>query len=263
MDLASDATVKNPYPLVLLFTNAEGNAVFADQNYLRLSGESAETLSGKPLHRILPLDPHATEQLVEMVRHSGHIDGMPIPVRTASGALWLSNCAAVAAHDEYDDFIGVDLVLRQASFPTEGMGSKLLTHVDVLRTYAGILVNEGSLHESRTFIQSYLAAQIGTLQIMLARIGGPAARLTLEHIANQAAERHALPLSLYNGYLIFFRKEIGLQDYRIFLDTAIRYAVDVLGERNVKREMLALDRSIAPGTLELIAPISPRTFLAR
>ncbi len=231
MDLASDATVKSPYPSVLLFTNAEGNVVFADQNYLHVSGESAGVLNGEPLHRALPLDPHTTQQLVEMVRRSGHVDGMPIPVRTASGALWLSSCVAVAAHDEYDDFIGVDLVLRQTSFPTGDKRSRLLTHADVLRTYAEILVNEGSLHESRTFIQSYLAAQIGTLQIMLARIAGPAARITLERIANQTAERHALPLSIYNGHLIFFKKDIGLQGYRTFLDTAIRYAVDVLSVR--------------------------------
>ena len=170
----------------------------------------------------------------------------------------------LSAIDENGNFLGMDLVLKKPGKP-EGMADAAMnftTHSDVIEAYVEMEMNSRNPVQPRTFTQSYLVVQFNILQIMLARIVGPASRQAFESIVNSTASSMGLPISMEKGNLIFSKKDIDIQGYRSLLQTASNYAVIVVGKSIVKREMLLVDKFVGRGTLELISQMNLRLFSA-
>ena len=261
MDLPGMAETQSLNSLALMFTNTSGQVIFADRNYLRITGTSAvRIVAGEPLQQILPIEPRSAAPLADMLRRRDLIEPVSISIRSATGAVWQSSTTAIGVQDEKGNFIGTDLALVGASSsdPAASPVPQLLTHADVLKAYVGMVFSEGNLLKSRTFIQSYVISQLEVMQIMLARIGGPTIRLAFENVISNTAKSTSLPILMKNGHMEFSRKDIGLQSYRAFLLSAISYAVDVIGRHLVQQEMLAVDRFMGPGTFELISQMDIR-----
>lgn len=263
MNQTDTLTVENTDTLAFIFTNAGGNVIFADRGYLQLIGDSSNrSISGDMLNTILPISAESANQLMAMTRRSLHLDQMAIPIHTVDGITLRSNCTATAALDEKGNFIGTDLVLEIPPVEEAGFAAKFQTHSDVVKAFVENVMSEGHRQYSRTFFQSYLAAQVEVIQILLSRISGLAARNALETVVNEAAKSKALPISMRYGHLEFERKDINIQGYRSFINSLVEYAVDVLGRQAVKREVLMVDKFIGSRTLELITQMDLRIFLA-
>jgi len=248
--------------LAFIFTNASGNVIFADRGYLQLIGDlSDRSVSGEQLGNILNVDSESAEKLVANTWRSRRLDQLGIPIHTMDGTILNSMGTSIATRDESGSIIGIDLVLNLSPIPTEANAAPIQTHADVVKAFVENTMVEGGRQYSRTFLQSYLVAQVEVIQILLSRISGVAARNAFEMVVNNVAKSKALPISMQCGHLEFYRKDINIQDYRGFINSIIGYAVDVLGRQVVKREVLMVDKFIGSGTLELISQMDLRIFL--
>jgi hypothetical protein len=237
-----------------IFTNARGNVVFTDDSFLAVSGQPAEIrVSGNSLQDLLTVDMGFAARMLETIKHDGAMEGFHLPIREIDGIVEEANCSGVAVVDENGNFIGADLVL--------GSVLQFQNHSDVIKSYVDRILNEGNRLESRTFIQSYIAAQFDALQILLARIVGPAARHAFEVIVNNTAVSNAIALSMHNGRIEFTQRNIDIQRYRSLLKTSVTYAVNVMGRKKAKREVLLVDRCIGSGTLDLITQMDLQIFM--
>lgn len=265
MDQSTNTENQSDYSLALIFTNSSGNVIFSDQKFIRVLGDMSErVLSGVPLRNILPMDPRTESQLIEAVKQKSIIEDMAVSYRTAAGITVQSGSTILSVIDENRNFLGMDLVLNYVSLPDNKSSNapKILTHSDVIKAYVEMEMNSRNPSQPRTYTQSYLVAQFNVLQIMLARIAGPATRLTFEKIANSTASSIGLPIYMEKGCLNFTKKDINIQGYRSLLQTTVNYAVNAVGKNIVKREMLQVDKFVGHGTLELISQMDLRIFSA-
>jgi len=265
MDQPNNPESQMDNSLAFIFTNSRGIAFFTDLNFMRMLGNPAAQInSGVSLSHILLMDLRTEGQLIESVKQKAKPEHLPLPFRTAFGNVIETNGTVVPALDENRNFLGLDLVLtnppKAGQIP--GQTTPILTHADVIRAYVEMEMNLRDADRPRTYIQSYLVTQFNVVQIMLARIGGPGSRLIFERIANNTASSMGLPISMENGHLNFSKKDINIQGYRSLLQTAMNYAVDVVGKNIVKKEMLLVDKFVGHGTLELISQMDLRIFLA-
>ena len=264
MNGIDESAIKFVDPFAFIFTNAGGNVIFTDNTYLKITGDSSSrVIPGDSLQNILPLDSGFVTRMIEAIKQKNRLEQLDLPIRSIYGSMEESTCTGIAALDENGNFIGIDLILNnsRAAGQKSNPGSPFQTHSDVLRCYVEKVLNEGNLLKSRTFIQSYIVAQFDTIQILLSRIVGPAARQAFELITNHTAKSNAIPLFMKNGRLEFNQRNIDIQGYRNLLKTSVTYAVHVLGRQIVKREMLSVDKYIGSGTLDLITQMDLRVFL--
>jgi hypothetical protein len=252
-------------PLTFLFTNSQGNVIFADKKFIDVFWDkSANILGGEQLRNILIMDSKTENQLIEAIKQKSIVENMTVTYSTAAGDTVKSDSTILADIDENGNFMGMDIVLHHMSPPNHlsDNPTKIMTHSDVIKAFVEMEMNSRNPLQPRTYIQSYLVAQFNVLQIVLARIGGPATRLVFEKLANSTARSMELPIFMEKGNLNFSKKDIDIQGYRSLLQTTSNYAAIVVGRNIVKREMLLVDKFVGRGTLELISQMDLRIFSA-
>ena len=252
-----------PNPLAILFTNAGGKVVFTNRNFLMLTEETASrAVAGEQLQSILPVESQSVSKIISVITGRGFIDRIPVSVMTTSGKTLPVLFSGVAAYGAKRDYIGADIFLHKRFTPASPDSPTVpaLRHTAVLKVY----VNEvfaGTRTQGSTFIQAYLVSQIEVLQVLLARMGGPEARNTLERTVNEVLDRHAVPAHMQNGYLEFHQKSIDISIYRLVLRAAIQYARDAIGQRVVGQEMTKVDSQLDRGLLQLLTQMDMRPTL--
>ena len=250
-------------PLAIIFTNAGGKVVFANRNFLHLTEASAErAVSGEQLHAILPIESRPMATIIAIITGSGFIDKLPVSVRTANGGTIPVLFSGVAAYSASGDYIGADIFLHRRFIPADPNSPTVpaLKHTAVLKTYMAEIF-AGTRTQGYTFIQAYVVGQIEVLQVLLARMGGPESRNTLERIINEILRKYAVPASMKSGYLEFHQKSIDISIYRLVLQAAIRYARDSIGQRIVGQEMMKVDNQLDQGLLQLLTQMDMRPTL--
>ena len=163
--------------MAFIFTNAAGNVIFADRGYRQLTGDSSSrTISGDLLKNILLINTESVDRLLTTTRKTRQLQNLDIPIRSADGKTIRTNGTSIATINETNNFLGIDLVLRTSPAVPSDDATKIQNHADVLKILVENIMNEGSKQYSRTYLQSYLVAQIESIQILLSRINGLAAR---------------------------------------------------------------------------------------
>ena len=248
-------------PLAILFTNSGGRVIFANRNFLDMAEETpSKTVSGEQrLEAILPIEPRTMSKIISVLSGSGFIDRMPVSMLTTTGKPLSVLFSGVAAFGAKGDYIGADIfLLRQFTpAPPDSPTVPALRHTAILKMYVAE-VFAGTRSQGHTYMQGYVVAQIEVLQVLLARMGGPEARNTLERTVNEVLARHAVPARMKNGYLEFDQKSIDISIYRVVLQAAIRYARDAIGQRVVGQEMLKVDSQLDAGLLQLLTQMDLR-----
>ena len=247
--------MQESYSPAMVFTSRVGQLVFVNRKFARLVGDTRSGTMGS-LQDVLPIPSNSFNQLIETVQNSsnGQTAHFPVSMPTPQGQIWKSNCSAVAAFDIQGAIIGIDLVLADAVPPAvEGTIPGVQTHSDTVMNYVQDVFNESKVRQSATFTQSYLIAHLEVLQILLARMAGPATRPAFEQIINITAHDYLIPCVIQLGHLTFTEKNIDIQKYIVLLKTAASYAINVLGRQTVKQEMLRVDQFIEPGLLQLVS----------
>jgi hypothetical protein len=258
---ATESALFRLNPIAMLFTNSAGRVVFANRNFLRLTRQAASRMvAGESLDAFLPVDPQSAAKVIYAIGQSGYVDNLPMSVSTITGSIIPAMCSGAAARDEKGVFIGADIILNShPMIPSPVQGILAPKHTDVLHAYVSEVFAGASRAPANTFIQSYVMAQVDMLQVLLARMGGPEMRNTLERILNETAVRNDIPANMEDGYLAFTHKPMHFSVYNALLRAVMGYAVIAIGQRMVKREMQAVDRYVDPGLLELLTQMDLRT----
>jgi hypothetical protein len=251
--------LQDPYSPAMVFTSRAGQVVFLNRKIVRLFGNAISIQSaGVPLQKILPVLPKSVDQLINSIQKNGYGFNAQFPVSMPilEGKTWKSTCKASATFDAKGEMIGIDLVLETAN-PTTSIEINPAgqTHAQVVMLYAKDVLDESRAQQSGTYIQSYLIAQLEVMQIMLARVGGPASRTSLEHTIARTANQYVIPCNILNGHITFTEKNIDIQKYSVLVQSAIRYAIDVVGKQIVKQEMMTVDKFFEPGLLQLVSQL--------
>jgi len=223
-------------PLGLLYTDAEGQVVFANWHFYHMMNYDRDhEIIGKPVHEALRIDRKTAATLLATGRQSTAPTTLfELPGATASGEDILCSCEA--AYDDRQNFIGTNLHLALAS-----SGDYIGTEPD-----------------PKVVLHTYITFQINALQVALARMAGQRVHDALEDIVNEMAQRYGWSISIRDGLL-----SSGLDDaqadvaayanaYRALLAKVVDYATNVVGPHLVGREMQAVDDKIAPQALDLV-----------
>jgi len=244
--------------LSLLFTDSQGNVVFADRNFARLVHHLHDrfTLRG-PLHKVLGIGKDSADEMLANVKTNGLVTGHTVEAHTRSGALKPMWGASVATYDEKSDFIGADLII---SNEVGGPHANVLftNHIDVLTVHIQQTMAESRTVHRQTYIQAYMGAQLNVLQVLLARLAGPLIRDVMEAQLARQCENASWPMSVKDGELTFTRPNAPFQVYGDFQRMAIDYATGVVGRKVVSRELAILDSQLDPGTLDLVTQLGLR-----
>lgn len=264
MSAPAAVRIQDPYSPAMVFTSRAGQVVFVNRKFTRLFGNMASIQSGgASIQTILPIQPKSVDQLINSIQINGYGFNaqFPVSIPIFEGKNWESTCNASAAFDAKGGMIGIDLVLETVNPTTSTeLTPAGQTHSQVVMHYAKDVLDESKAQQSGTYIQSYLIAQLEVMQIMLARVGGPASRLSLEQIVTKTAKQYVIPCSILNGHITFAEKNIDIQKYSVLVQSAIRYAIDVVGKQIVKQEMMTVDKFFEPGLLQLVSQLDLKTI---
>jgi hypothetical protein len=251
-------------PLAILFTNAGGRVVFANRNFLHLTeDEPSRAVAGEQLDAILPIESRSAAKIISVITFGGFIDKLPVSLFTTTGRKLPVLFSGVGAYGIKGDYIGADIFLYKRFTPAapDSPTVPALRHTGVLKTYVGEIFT-GTRAQGNTFMQAYVVAHIEMLQVLLARMGGPEARNTLERVVNEIMIGHSIPARMKNGYLEFDRKTMDISVYRFILQAAIRYATTTISQRIVGQEMLKVDNQMDSGLLQLLTQMDLRPTVA-
>jgi hypothetical protein len=251
-------------PLAILFTNASGCVVFANRNFLHLTEDvPSRAVAGEQLSAILPIESRSAAKIFSVITNGGFIDKLPVSLLTTTGRILPTLFSGFAAYGTQGDYIGADIFLHKQFTPAapDSPTVPALRHTGVLKIYVGETFSR-TRAQGNTFMQAYVVSQIEMLQVLLARMGGPEARNTLERIVNEIMVGHSIPAQMKNGYLEFAQKSLDISAYRFILQTAIRYATTAIGRRIVGQEMLKVDSQMDSGLLQLLTQMDLRPTVA-
>lgn len=234
--------------------------IFTNRNFLSLTEEKAtQFVSGQRLEDLLLIDSRSAEKIISIIASGGMVEKLPITLTTTSEKALPVLLSGVATYGARGNFIGADLWLQKQIVETSPDSPTIptLRHTGVLRVYVDEVFSE-TRSRRQTFMQAYVMAQVEMLQVLLARMGGPEARNTLERMVNEILGKHGIPALMQNGYLEFQQTSLDISVYRLILRVAIHYSTTVIGQRLVGQEMLKIDSQMDSGVLQLITQMDLR-----
>jgi hypothetical protein len=230
--------------LCLVFTDARGRVVFADNSFIELiRRDGSAPLVGEPLHRVLGSGPQHISQLIAEVARLGYVHHQVIESQGIDGHPINIACTGVATYDDHGAFIGADLTLCDVTHhaPTD---AHIADHGDILSARIKAIqgeVDRQRVEEVETFVRSYFTAQVSALQVLLARMGGTRVREMVETLVNQAAQKQSWPVQMHDGHVIVKDEGLPLEAYAVLLDCVIDYGASIIGQQTIVHEMQAVD----------------------
>jgi hypothetical protein len=232
-----------------LFTNNLGQVIFVDQAFLQLMGyPEAGVIAGEPLYKVLGLDQPIAQRLFEHVLKTGHVDNELVELRKPIGTALRMFCSGVATYDSGGSFRGADLTLHQApaSGKVQAQPSSRAETVDTA------IPAEPLAPESNIFLQLYFTSQLKGLYVLLSRLVGVQVHKKLDKIINETARQSGWAVQVESGVLTDLANT-NAEVYGVLLRKVVSYAVGIIGQRVVAREMEAIDGQMHEGVRVLAA----------
>jgi tRNA A-37 threonylcarbamoyl transferase component Bud32 len=237
----TDASAESP--VALLMTNMLGQVIFVDSGCLKMlkrHHNEARNIIGKPMHEVLGFERAMTDQIMEALGKFGQIDEQPLQIRDSRGQQIPVLFAATATKDDKGGFVGADM-----SFKVVGAKSAMPAldfetmekHLDTVE---------------ETYLQTYFKAQMEGLQSWLTQMGGARMGRNLESIVNETAQRNVWPVQLQNGKVSGELRNTQMDIYRALLAKAVNYAVMVMGQKLVAKQMQAVDKRLDPRVVDFV-----------
>jgi hypothetical protein len=247
--------------LGLIFTDAKGRIVFADNRFLALVGQpEARKLVGEPLDRVINVARDSIGGLIQDIAHAGSVHERTLTIQRGDGYLVQALCTGVASYDDRNAFIGADLTLRD---PQHATTHQMVTHHDVLQTRIQQIEAEADAQATHheVLAQLYFTAQISTIQVLLGRMGGPRIQQYVEDFLNQASAGNKWPIQVKGGHFLITASSMPDAAYAALLRGVMDYGSAIVGLRLLVHEMRALDGQMKPETCEVAAELGLRDWL--
>jgi len=255
-------TQESPSLLALLFTDGDGRIVFVDSNFLKMMDYSEAGLAvGEPLYKILGIERQICSKMMQTVAQNGFVHNWPLELQSSTGKPTAVTCTGIATYDERHTFIGMDMTIRVQT-STEPPNALPPHHRAVLNTRIRQIQTEVRSHEDRA-LKTYTVAQIGAVEILLARMAGPRINQTLEQSLNKLAAQRASGFHIQNGHVVFDEAVLDPNIYLTLLKEVHRYAVGIVGRRMVISEMQAVDEQVDEHSREIADQAGLREFISQ
>ncbi len=243
-------------PLGLIFTDVKGQVVFVDYYFLHLVRcRNADQVIGSPLHETLGINAQLSRQFLKAITRDGFVHQLPLDIQSATGELIPVLCAGVATYDDRDTLIGIDISLFDPA-DAELPGTLMTHHQEVIGSHI-----QGMYLPAQSYAQIYVRAQIGGLQILLARMGGPRIRETLNVLLDKLINRHGWPMRIEAGQVAFDDDELDPTIYLTLMTEVARYATNVIGRRMVMQELQTVDGQMDQAAIEAVHPLGLRQLI--
>jgi len=212
--------------------------IFVDNQCLRIlkrHHNEARSIIGKPLTEVLGIDADTSRDLLTDIDKFSKIEDWHLEIRDSRGTTLLVMCSAVATRDDKGKFVGADLQLRIVTDVAEMHPGE---DFDTVEEY----INTGE----EQFLRMYFEAQIDALFTLLLNWAGQRVARYLEVIINETGERNVWPVAMNSGHITIELKQTDTEIFRALLAKAVVYAVSVIGDKQVIKEMQAVNKAVDP-----------------
>jgi hypothetical protein len=222
----------------LVFTDARGQVVFVDNNFIKLTGRSAGApVVGVPMHEILGIERDEAQILLKEISKAGELTGVPVDMRDAAGSPLHVDVNGVATYDDRKSFIGADLAL----FPAANGEATAEVPAPAAPASAEVPAFETERVE---LTHTYFMAQMLALRELAVRIGGERLRNTFNNIVNETATRSEWPIVVQDGELFAEVRQSQPEIFGGMLARMVTYAASMIGANLVVKEMAKIDGSL-------------------
>jgi len=219
----------------LLFTDIDGNVIFVDTFFLKLTGRpssAVRSLVGQPAHKVLGIDKSEVEHWLGEASKIGQMHPHTVTIKDTANSDLHMLISGSATYDERGKCIGVDFTLRYAATEPGTEAPHLSTPSTVFDT------------QQKQQVEVYFAAQIDAMRVLLVRLGGPKLAQHLEEIINDTAETNDWPVSMNGSEINTYLAELRLDVYRALLAKATMYASKVIGAKVVQKQVGAVENQL-------------------
>jgi hypothetical protein len=249
-----------------VFTNDSGQVVFVDQSFLKMMHLSkVDTVAGEPLHKVLGLDQKMVKALLEELFKARIVRNKPLDIRDASGSQMKVSYTGIASYDPKGSFIGADVILRPYSETVEGIpDEKVETPVAQAIAPTSEPVAESAIESptvDNSFLEFYFTSQIKGQYILLSRSMGVWVHNSLDKLINETAQKNGWAVHIHGGLFTTDLKGVDAAVYHALLLKVIHYAVSLIGQKLVLREIERVDGGLHEGVLALADQAGLRNLL--
>jgi len=240
----------------LMFTDARGQVVFVDSNFIKMTGRSSSAaVVGTPMHELLGIEREAALGLLREISQTGQVDRKPIELHDASGSPVEVICTGIATYDDRKFFIGADLAMLRVS--VSAPVAPTVTQPNVVEPEAVdepalvAEVEEDQLDPAYAArLRVYFLEHMRSLRELMAKVGGNRLRLNFNNIVNETAARNEWPIVIEGEVFFVEVNRHHLEAYRGMLARVISYAVNMIGANLVIREFERVNQQLDAGTVE-------------
>ncbi len=241
----------------LVFTNAQGQIIFVDHPFLQMMrfGETS-LITGEPLHKVLGLDAKLTKQLLDEVQKVGGVKNHSLQLTRPDGSRFDVHCNATATRDTKGQFIGADITLQRERPAGEESDA-------IINTQVRSALARPNSPEDNVFVQLYFTTHLKALYILMVRLLGLWAREHLDRIINEVSSENGWSIQIKDGLFLTDLNESSNLVFRGLIGPTMDYAINMIGQKVVKREVEKVDSEFHPGLLKLADKAGLRELISQ
>jgi serine/threonine protein kinase len=222
----------------LLFTDVDGNVIFVDSYFLKLTGRPASairSLVGQSAQEVLGVPRETIQHWIKETSKVGQMQPHTVDIADVRGTPLHIAVSGNATYDEKGKCIGVDFTLRYAAGKSGDAVRHLSTPSNVFDT------------QEKQQVDVYFSAQIDAIRVLLVRLGGNKLAQHLAEIINETSEANEWPVRMDNSQIYADLKELRLDVYRALLAKAVMYGSKVIGKQMVSKQVRAVEQQMGGG----------------
>ena len=210
--------------LARLHTNAAGNVLFANNNFLELMQyPTMSQIILSPLSEVMGLAPEVATRFLSVIKSGGEIQELITVTRSSDNALLERDCIGQAKYDQMNMYIGANFLLYSQEEVSQFRHS--LSEIDLTKMY---------------FIE-----QIEAMQVLIARMMGVKLQQALVIAINDMAIDNGWDIKLVEGQIDIRPGFEDVDAFQYVLKNVQSHVSDILGKKIVMYEISQLEDSMS------------------
>jgi hypothetical protein len=242
----------------LIYTNDHNEVAYVNLHFLRMMRyDRTRPVVGRPLAHALQVP---TETVSALKKQALAKDYAQMLMELVDGAQssWHVLLTTTPTVDEHGNFIGLNITFAPVFDPAPFRSDPNILPARITLEFTA--PTQTTPVSASNLAQNYVIAQVEGLQTFLARIMGMGVRDRMEETINRSALKQGWPLQMTNGHIEVSAPDGAWQSP--LLHTAVRYGIDVAGETWINREMVSIEQSMEPTTVEQAQAAGLRSYFS-
>jgi hypothetical protein len=238
-EAASAAPRKKEY---LITADSSGRVVFIDPPLIPILGlKNAGEGMGESFGNLVGMGPAIQEAAIRKAEQTGASESFPVAVGPSRERYQLH----IAASKEKGELSGMDILLSTEVRPAAGVRDQEALLYDRIVNRAKGAVDQ-RISERENMLREYVSALVGLLHVLASRAGGMGVGAAFDTEVNETAKRQNCGMQINHGYILWGENSIEPGKYQALLESAIRYAKNVLATSTIDRKLQEIEKYMAP-----------------